>query len=225
MAIACGRSSSNRWSPGRSPTPARPATRVPGAANAARAAAREAGHEFGIALGAVVSGLAALEDGDLDAAAAALAEARASADREPAAMEWMLRAPLHLGCAAVALARDDPAGAAAEVDAAARLAAQASEPTYTALAAALRARVAHARGDRGGVAAALTAARAAARNASPIAAARVEAVAATLGEGQASDPYATLREALNGATGEVAATFGVAGSIGASTPARRKRGR
>jgi hypothetical protein len=117
-------------------------------ADAARAAARAAGHEFGIALGAVVSGLAALEDSDLDAAAAALAEARASADRDPAAMEWMLRAPLHLGCAAVALARDDPAGAAAEADAAARLAAQAGEPTYTALAAALRARVAHARGDR-----------------------------------------------------------------------------
>ena len=185
-------------------------------AEAARGAARAAGHAFGVALGAVVAGLAALQDDDLDAAAAAFSEARASAERDPAAMEWPLRAPLHLGCAAVALARADLAGAAAESEIAVQLAAQAGEPTYTALAAAMRARVAHARGDRGGAATALAAARAAAAAAGPMVAARVAATAASLGEAARSatpDPYAALRRALGAAPADVAAVLGLAAAL------------
>ncbi|MDX2170559.1 MAG: AAA family ATPase, partial [Deltaproteobacteria bacterium] len=76
-------------------------------ADAAYAAARDAGHEFGSALGAVVSGFVALLAGDVDAAATVYLAARADAERDPAAMEWTLRAPLHLGLSAIALARGD----------------------------------------------------------------------------------------------------------------------
>ena len=93
-------------------------------AEAARKAAAEKGHAFGIVLGAVVAGVAALGDDDLDAAASAFADATAIADSDPAALEWPLRAPLHLGRAALAAGRGDRAGAAAERAAAAQLAAQ-----------------------------------------------------------------------------------------------------
>ncbi len=192
-------------------------------AEAARVAARGAGHEFGIALGAVVAGVAALGDGDLVPAAAAFAEARASADRDPAAMEWMLRPPLHLGCAAVALARGDVDAAGVDADVAARLAAQAAEPTYTALAAAMRARVAHARGDRAGVGAALAAARAAASDASAVAVARVDAIAAAIAGQSPPDPHAPLRAALQAAPPDVAAALGLVGVMEAPVAAARKR--
>ena len=129
-------------------------------------------------------------------------------------MEWTLRAPLHLGCAAVALARDDLAGAAAESEIAARLAAQAGEPTYTALAAAVRARVAHARRD--------PRARRPSPPLAPPPRGRSHGHGACRGDRRHArrggavrdpDPYAALRQALGAAPADVAAVLGLAAAL------------
>jgi DNA-binding winged helix-turn-helix (wHTH) protein len=176
-------------------------------ADAAFAAAREAGHAFGIVLGAVVSGAAALRAGDAAAETAAFTAAAEVAERNPAAMEWSLRAPLHLGQSAAALMRGDADAARHEATVAAALAAQAGEPTYATLAAAAEAVAALAASDRRGADAALKVARASSTGAGPLARARVEAAAAAIGRRRAAapDPGADLRAALGAAPPDVAA--------------------
>jgi DNA-binding winged helix-turn-helix (wHTH) protein len=179
-------------------------------ADAAYAASRAAEHEFGTALGAVVSGFTAMLAGDVDAAAGVYLAAKADAERDPTAMEWNLRAPLHLGLSAIALARGDAEAAAAEAAAAARLAEQASEPTYLALAAAAAARSAHAAGDRRAASSALAAARRHASRTGRLAVARVEGAAAALGDERRvrrDNAKADLQRALDETPTEVAAAL------------------
>jgi DNA-binding winged helix-turn-helix (wHTH) protein len=181
-------------------------------ADAAYAASRAAEHEFGSALGAVVSGFTAMLARDVEAAATVYLAAKADAERDPTAMEWNLRAPLHLGLSAIALARGDADAAAAEAAEAERLAEQANEPTYLALAAAATARSAHAAGNRRAATTALATARRHASRAGRLALARVEDAAAALGMRRArrDDVRADLQRALDDVPPEIAAALRIA---------------
>jgi hypothetical protein len=162
MATACGRSSSNRWSPGRSPTPARPATRAARRCGARRRARGWARVRHRPRRGGV--GLAALEDGDLDAAAAA--PRRGARQRRPRAggdgMDAARPAAPRLRGRGAGARRPRRRRRGSRRP---RLSPTASEPTYTP--SPPRGRPRRARAAIGAESATLTAARAAARNASP----------------------------------------------------------
>ncbi|MEO8601484.1 MAG: AAA family ATPase [bacterium] len=154
-------------------------TRALARGRVALAAAQQTVHEFGIVLGGVVTGRAAVASAEPAAAGAAFAIVRDVVHRQPAAMEWILRLPLHLGLSDAALAAGDAAAAAREAGAVSALAAQAGERTYQALALVAQARAALLSGDGARAAEALDAARGGLVGGdAPLAAWRIEAAAA-----------------------------------------------
>jgi DNA-binding winged helix-turn-helix (wHTH) protein len=103
------------------------------AAGALLAAARASGHDYGIASGLLVVGWSALGRGATARARAAFEELGVIAGSNPAAVEWVLRMPLHVGLGACALAAGDAVRAEEEASRACALAAVSGEPTYLAL--------------------------------------------------------------------------------------------
>lgn len=149
------------------------------------AAARAAGHEYGIASGLLVSGWAALGSGAPAQARAAFDELAQRGRDNPAAVEWVLRLPLHIGLSTCALVTRDTAQAETEAQRAAELAVASGEPTYLGLAHRARAAAAMAERRWDDAAASLAAAQGVVEGATaPIAAWQVWSTAAALARGR-----------------------------------------
>ena len=150
-------------------------------AEPALAAARAAGHEYGIASGLLVTGWSALGNRAPARAQAAFDELAELVSVAPTTVEWVLRLPMHIGLSACALVGRDPDRARAEAVRAESLAAISAEPTYLGLAHRARAAAAMAERRWEEAATALAAARAVIERAeAPIAAWQVWTTAAAL---------------------------------------------
>jgi DNA-binding winged helix-turn-helix (wHTH) protein len=172
-------------------------------------AARALKHEFGMALGQLVAGWAALGRGDPTAARRRFAALLDDPLHAASVREWTLRLPLHLGLANAALAADDTGAADAHAETMCELAAGCGEHTYLALGQRARALAAMAARRWDDAEHALDAAhRALAGDGSPLAAWQVWSAAAQLadGRGRAADA-ARHRERAAAALARLAASL------------------